>query len=1070
MKKRIRPFTSIIISAVMLTLTTNSAFAYESYSSKDEDTYVVSEDLSDTESADVSYDKTDDESEAASPVTDEYISSPDSYVSSFDENSSETETQSDVKEENITQSDSANDFSVSEIDYDASDAEPFDLTEEDLTNEYDGYFESDSLLYEYIEDQFGISYNFFARGICARNNLNFTMGALYDYCADQIRSIAEGVITDTRITVTADALGICETRLSASDLGISSITNEDGDVTDEAAAAFAEYTAFDYSNLYDSLRFDMPSETYWMGLTYLHSASTAIPYVLNYENGEYTLSVDSTKKFIIYLTANDDYADTSAEPYTNNGKSYNVTVDSSKTTALNNAITNAKSIVSEAADSELSDIETLNFYFNRISSLSSYNYDVSKDTPYGDPWQIIYMFDNDPDTKVVCEGYSKSFQYLCDMTEFDSPDIYCISVTGVLTRNNYKSGDSHMWNILHMDDGRNYLVDITNCSPANPILYMKSYSGIYELPEDYISYWTEKGYSFNDDTTTGYSFYDNSWNYVYYASTINSFSDSELSISPDAYEGPIEDNYCTVTFVPNNGEDSFTVDVTKGTAIGELPTPSYGNAEFDGWYDSLDDTANTISSDTICNENATYYARWTPSRCAITSLSYNPATGVTLSWGEMSSATSYVIEKCQKGKSWQVIATVKSEDGTSYSDNDVNEGYIYSYRLYAQNAYGDCVNVGIRSYYKSCAVVSFNGSLALSNTANGIKLSWNSAMSNIKYNIYRGTSPDDLTLYGTSEETTFVDVNTLTGTRYYYRVVPYIAYNNKNFEGYTSSVSMLYRVEPVTAPKLTNTASGIKLTWTKVSGADGYIIYRSKSGGSYAKVTSVSSGTSAWTDTSELASGYSYKYTIKAYVDTPHGTRYSPALSASLIRRLSQPTITQVKNATKGLYIKWTKTPYANGYYIYRSKNGGSYKLVNTVSSASSVSWNDTAPSISGAKYSYKIIAFKTSGGITYKSASSASFGYKLKKPQLNSVTKTSSGWTLSWNAVNGATGYVIYRSINGSGYEKVKTITSGSRVTWTNTRKGNTGDVYSYRIRAVKTADDKDYLSVYSSAKSGTR
>ena len=52
---------------------------------------------------------------------------------------------------------------------------------------------------------------------------------------------------------------------------------------------------------------------------------------------------------------------------------------------------------------------------------------------------------------MVCEGYSKAFQYLCDLSSFSSSKInaYCVS------------GDNHMWNLVTMDDGRNYLVDVT---------------------------------------------------------------------------------------------------------------------------------------------------------------------------------------------------------------------------------------------------------------------------------------------------------------------------------------------------------------------------------------------------------------------------------------------------------------------------------------------------------------------------------------------------------------------------------------------------------------------------------
>ena len=98
-------------------------------------------------------------------------------------------------------------------------------------------------------------------------------------------------------------------------------------------------------------------------------------------------------------------------------------------------------------------------------------------TPYGDPWQLIYVFDGDSTTNVVCEGYSKAFKYLCDQSEFDYDGFDCILATGCL---GYSSGSGgHMWNIVTMDDGNHYLVDITNMdegTTSSDDLFLKGYS------------------------------------------------------------------------------------------------------------------------------------------------------------------------------------------------------------------------------------------------------------------------------------------------------------------------------------------------------------------------------------------------------------------------------------------------------------------------------------------------------------------------------------------------------------------------------------------------------------------
>ena len=58
-------------------------------------------------------------------------------------------------------------------------------------------------------------------------------------------------------------------------------------------------------------------------------------------------------------------------------------------------------------------------------------------------------------TKVVCEGYSKAFKYLCDLSDFDG-EVYVELMSGTIPAGN------HMWNAVRMPDGRCYLVDLTN--------------------------------------------------------------------------------------------------------------------------------------------------------------------------------------------------------------------------------------------------------------------------------------------------------------------------------------------------------------------------------------------------------------------------------------------------------------------------------------------------------------------------------------------------------------------------------------------------------------------------------
>lgn len=131
---------------------------------------------------------------------------------------------------------------------------------------------------------------------------------------------------------------------------------------------------------------------------------------------------------------------------------YRTGVDTSKINSAKAAAANAQEIAARYADTD--DYHKILGFRNEICSLVSYDNYAASSQPSEvgiDPWQMVYVFDGNPNTNVVCEGYAKAFQYLCDLS-----GIECYTVTG--TMNTY----GHMWNIVTLE-GENYLVDITNC-------------------------------------------------------------------------------------------------------------------------------------------------------------------------------------------------------------------------------------------------------------------------------------------------------------------------------------------------------------------------------------------------------------------------------------------------------------------------------------------------------------------------------------------------------------------------------------------------------------------------------
>ena len=180
---------------------------------------------------------------------------------------------------------------------------------------------------------------------------------------------------------------------------------------------------------------------------------------------------------------------------------------------------------------------------------------------------------------------------------------------------------------------------------------------------------------------------------------------------------------------------------------------------------------------------------------------------------------------------------------------------------------------------------------------------------------------------------------------------------------YSGTRKIAFKIIPktVTSVKQTScTTSSIKLSWAKDSKVSGYQVYRATSkNGEYSKVATLSSYSKNYYTNSNLSSGKTYYYKIRAYKKVGSTTYYgnfSSVFTGST--KCSKSSITLTSPKTKTAKITWKKISGASGYKIYgaTSKNG-KYSLVKTVSS-SSTSYTNTGLT-KGKAYYYKIRAYK---------------------------------------------------------------------------------------------------------------
>ena len=365
----------------------------------------------------------------------------------------------------------------------------------------------------------------------------------YGLLKGDIQDVAAGRRTSTTFEVTAEQLGVQGQRWTAEDLGVAAVV-ANGAITSEAIQALSKLLICDVDYMLDVLLADLPYDLYWydktVGTSYGGMSFGAIS-----QGGVYALYVSNTSNLHFSFTVHADYA---AGTYV---------TDPARVQTANAAVERAHVIVS--AHAAEGDFDKLDSYRREICQLTSYNSAAAKiNGMYGDPWQIVYVFDGDPATTVVCEGYSKAFQYLCDLSTFREK-VTSYVVTGNMTT--ASTSGLHMWNIVTMPDENNYVADVTNCDAgtigAPDLLFLAGYS--------------------NNIAGVGYAIRCGSHTvtYEYSQDTKLMFTSAELAIASARYEPPavIPDLASLTTLTLPSGLVTLEASALEGVAVQRIVLP-----------------------------------------------------------------------------------------------------------------------------------------------------------------------------------------------------------------------------------------------------------------------------------------------------------------------------------------------------------------------------------------------------------------------------------------------------------------------------------------------------------------
>ncbi len=426
---------------------------------------------------------------------------------------------------------------------------------------------------------------------------------------------------------------------------------------------------------------------------------------------------------------------------------------------------------------------------------------------------------------------------------------------------------------------------------------------------------------------------------------------------------------------------------------------------------------------------------------------------IDISWGAVSGAEGYKVYKATTNNGEYSETDVG--DVTTYSSTGLSADTAYYYKLKAYN-------VGGESDFSASMSASINVDVPINVSAeeissSQINISWDAVSGATGYKIYQAdASNGTYTEIGEVSALFYNNTGLSASTEYFYKVRAYNAADTSEYSSFATATTLV--AAPATPTGLTASAvssSQIDLTWTAVTGATGYKLYRSaSSGGTYTEIDDVTS--SPYNNTG-LSAGTTYYYKIKAHNAGGDSDLSGEVTATTVVAAPAVPTgLSASAVSASQIDLTWTAVTGATGYKLYRSAtSGGTYTEIDDVTSSP---YNNTGLS-AGTTYYYKIKAHNAGGDSEFSSVASATtvVAAPATPTGLTASAVSSSQIDLTWAAVTGATGYKLYRSATSGGtYTEIDDVTSSP---YNNTGL-SAGTTYYYKIKAHNAGGDSEFSS----------
>lgn len=331
-----------------------------------------------------------------------------------------------------------------------------------------------------------------------------------------------------------------------------------------------------------------------------------------------------------------------------------------------------------------------------------------------------------------------------------------------------------------------------------------------------------------------------------------------------------------ISFDADNGRDKIIQEIEKNTQLNYIPeNPTKDGYVFIGWYKDIDDPKTEYKSGSIYEEDTIYTAKWvkipqiSKENIVVNSNSYN---SIKIEWKNVDDVDGYEVYRATSELgTYSLRKTVTKDSKLRYINTSVTTGKTYYYKIRAYKIINDKKIYGQYSEIVSGkAVPATPIATAVSKTYNSNQVKWNQVAGANGYEVYRATSENGTyslrkTITANSSRI-YTNTSLTTGKTYYYKVRAYKIVNGNKIYGEFSTVVSAEPMLATPAVTLTTKSKAITVKWTKITGSNGYEVYRATSqNGTYSLTKTISSNSTLSYTNTKLTTGKTYYYKVRAY-------------------------------------------------------------------------------------------------------------------------------------------------------------------------------------------------------------